>query len=190
MKSTSPDSDQTLSLFFLFSHDTCTVSCSVGGFFKRGYRTHISTAPLRETLAAAVAYSTLHTLPAGVPYRVVDPFCGTGTLLQEWFSFTHNDSPACQRRRLLPGYKEVWSVESERGNSKWESHRDYPLLGYDASEKAIRGAVHNTQRLIGSESLAPFQFAACSFHQFQERVEKEKPWVILSNVEAEVMRDG
>ena len=80
-------------------------------------------------------------------------------------------------------------MESERGNSKWESHMDYPLLGYDASEKAIRGAVHNTQRLIGSESLAPFQFAACSFHQFQERVEKEKPWVILSNVEAEVMRD-
>ena len=159
MKSTSPDSDQTLSLFFLFSHDTCTVSCSVGGFFKRGYRTHISAAPLRETLAAAVAYSTLHTLPAGVPYRVVDPFCGTGTLLQEWFSFTHNDSPACQRRRLLPAYKEVWGVESERGNSMWESHwgshRGYPLLGYDASEKAIRGAVHNTQRLIGVNRWRP-----------------------------------
>ena len=81
-------------------------------------------------------------------------------------------------------------MESERGNSRWGSHRGYPLFGYDASEKAIRGAVHNTQRLIGSESVEPFQFAACPFHQFQERMEKEKPWVILSNVEAGEMRDG
>ena len=189
MKSIAPDSDQTLSLFFLFSHNTCTVSCSVGGFFKRGYRTHLSTAPLRETLAAAVAYSTLRNLPIRVPYRVIDPFCGTGTLLQEWYSFTHNDPPALQRQRLLPAYKEMCTVDRTYRNMEWELHSQYPLLGYDESEKAIRGAAHNTERLIGSESLLPFQFAVCPFHQLQNQVKKEDPLVILSNVRVVKMGD-
>ena len=76
-----------------------------------------------------------------------------------------------------------------RGDTEWEPHSQYPLLGYDESEKAIRGAVHNTQRLIGSESLKPFQFAVCPFHRLQRVMKKEKPLVILSNVEVGEMCD-
>ena len=214
-------SSQVLPLHFFFSHDVCTVSCVVGGFYKRGYRDYVSKAPLRETLAAAVAYASLRSLPEHVSYRVLDPFCGTGTLLQEWYSFTHGDDPARQRRRLLEGYSDV--VERrlsqddsdvikrslsqdtpdvvERGlsqytsdmkrnlphkhthsHSPWHPFASFPLQGSDSDGHAIKGAVHNTQRLLGTPSTSPFTFTQLPFSQFKHTVDTKQPLVILSNV--------
>ena len=203
-------SSQALPLHFFFSHDVCTVSCVVGGFYKRGYRDYVSKAPLRETLAAAVAYASLRSLPEHVSYRVLDPFCGTGTLLQEWYSFTHGDDPARQRRRLLEDYSDVVARSLSQGDSgmtkrtlsqdtpdmmkrnlphkhthphsPWHPFASFPLQGSDSDGHAIKGAVHNTQRLLGTPSTSPFTFTQLPFSQFKHTVDTKQPLVILSNV--------
>ena len=191
-------SSQVLPLHFFFSHDVCTVSCVVGGFYKRGYRDYVSKAPLRETLAAAVAYASLRSLPEHVSYRVLDPFCGTGTLLQEWYSFTHGDDPASQRRRLLEGYSDVVKRNLPQGDSDimkknlphkhthshspWHPFASFPLQGSDSDGHAIKGAIHNTQRLLGTPSTSPFTFTQLPFSQFKHTVDTKQPLVILSNV--------
>ena len=91
------------SLFFYFFHDQCQVSLEIGGSYKRGYRQFIGKTPLRETLAAALSFSSLHQLQetSSSNYSVVDPFCGSGTVLQEFYSYRENDYPALQKRRSL-----------------------------------------------------------------------------------------
>lgn len=61
--------------------DRCTLSLDTSGehLHRRGYRTHVGEAPLRETLAAGIL------LALGAPAfdLIVDPMCGSGTLLIE-----------------------------------------------------------------------------------------------------------
>lgn len=61
-------------------NDRCTISLNTSGehLHRRGVRTLIGTAPLRETVAAALALEAYDGQDV-----VVDPFCGAGTLLLE-----------------------------------------------------------------------------------------------------------
>src|SRR5690606_4141691 len=65
--------------------DWVTVSVDASGerLHKRGYRTHVEDAPLRETLAAAAARMLGGLSPAPIS-QVWDPFCGSGVLGLEW----------------------------------------------------------------------------------------------------------
>ena len=61
-----------------FDHDRCTVSADSSGahLHQRGYRTSVTQAPMRETLAAALI------IASGWDRRspLYDPFCGSGTI--------------------------------------------------------------------------------------------------------------
>lgn len=46
------------------------------------------------------------------PLTVIDPFCGSGTLLQEFASFVKGDGPVSQRQRLVPESSELWLFSS------------------------------------------------------------------------------
>lgn len=94
-----------LPLHFRFEHNHCTASLEIGGNYKRGYRTHVCQAPLRETLAAAIDFSAL---TSSLPSTLIDPFCGSGTLLQEAWSLASGDWPYRQRERLLKDYYELF----------------------------------------------------------------------------------
>lgn len=66
--------------------DRCTLSLDTTGthLHKRGYRQHIGTAPLRETLAASLLLWLEANGVALADFgRIHDPFCGSGTLLIE-----------------------------------------------------------------------------------------------------------
>ncbi len=75
-----PRPDAPLEFSFRFHNDRCYVSFNTSGeaLHRRGRRQHVSRAPLRESLAAALAR---------VGYNghevVLDPFCGSGTVLLE-----------------------------------------------------------------------------------------------------------
>lgn len=74
-------------IFFRWQDDWLTVSLDLTGehLHRRGYRTLVGEAPLRETIAAVV----LHKLFASTSQAefeqitLIDPFCGSGTLLLE-----------------------------------------------------------------------------------------------------------
>jgi putative N6-adenine-specific DNA methylase len=70
-------------VFVRLTGDTAQVSIDAGGhrMHRRGYRTQVVQASVRETLAAAVALQVLGPGGKGAPPRVIwDPFCGAGTL--------------------------------------------------------------------------------------------------------------
>ena len=48
-------------------------------------------------------------LPHSTPLTIIDPFCGSGTLLQEFASYVKGDDPVSQRRRLIRGSSELSS---------------------------------------------------------------------------------
>jgi len=78
---------------------TLTLDTSGAGLHKRGYRTLVGAAPLRETLAAALVM-----LSFWRPDRpLVDPFCGTGTIAIE---------AALIGRKMAPGRAREFASES------------------------------------------------------------------------------
>lgn len=70
-----------------------TIDSSGDSLHKRGYRTKTNEAPMKETLAAALVK-----LSDWTPDRVlIDPFCGSGTILIEAALMAHNIAPGLAR---------------------------------------------------------------------------------------------
>jgi len=82
-------------VFLRLDHDEVEVSVDASGelLHRRGYRTHIGNAPLRETLAAAL----IHIADTPRATHLWDPFCGSGTIPLEWLSL-HHPYPTPPRR--------------------------------------------------------------------------------------------
>lgn len=76
-----------------FVDDLCTLSVDTGGesLYKRGYRTHIGEAPIRENLAAALLWKLLEGRePSQIrDVCLADPMMGSGTFLIEGFHLFH-----------------------------------------------------------------------------------------------------
>jgi 23S rRNA (guanine2445-N2)-methyltransferase / 23S rRNA (guanine2069-N7)-methyltransferase len=119
---------------------------------RRGYRQQQGAAPLRETLAAAVA------LRAGVNQQssvVYDPFCGSGTLLLEAAMIRFDRAPGLSRRgwgfEQWRGHDEsLWqqllSEAEQRFNSAYQGHQAQ-FIGVDHDPRMIAIALQNAERL-------------------------------------------
>ncbi|MBQ3417864.1 MAG: class I SAM-dependent RNA methyltransferase [Ruminococcus sp.] len=112
---------------------------------KRGWRAQSNDAPIRETLAAAMVELSR----VRENHIVVDPFCGSGTILIE---------AALKAMRIMPGVNrsfafESWEqipaeiAESERERARAGERRDVSFFayGYDIDENALSVARHNAQ---------------------------------------------
>jgi len=99
------------------------------GLHVRGYRTEAGEAPLRETVAAGllVLAGWPEVFARGCP--LVDPFCGSGTILIEAAWMAGDRAPGLDRVR--------WGFQGWAGH---EAHRWEALLA-EARERAARGAV-------------------------------------------------
>ena len=104
--------------FSIFKDEvSVTLDTSGDGLHKRGYRSLAYSAPLKETLAAALIDSTFYNPDRDIEKPFADPFCGSGTLpieaamkalhiapgLQRAFDFT---SWACAPKGILESAKE------------------------------------------------------------------------------------
>jgi putative N6-adenine-specific DNA methylase len=136
-----------------FDHDHCTVSADSSGahLHQRGYRTSVTEAPMRETLAAALILASGWDRTS--PF--LDPFCGSGTIPIEAAMIAAGIAPGRNRRfRFMqwPGYdaglwRRILTSATER-----ETLAAVPIIhGSDRSAAAIRAATENAQRSgIGS----------------------------------------
>jgi putative N6-adenine-specific DNA methylase len=112
---------------------------------RRGYRAVSGTAPLREQLAAAVV------LASGWDGRgpVVDPMCGSGTLLVEAAWIARGWAPGRLRQRWaferLPGY-DAAGFAAVRAEPLPAPGPDVHLLGNDRSAEALRAARASLER--------------------------------------------
>ncbi|MBN2041618.1 MAG: hypothetical protein JW864_16400 [Spirochaetes bacterium] len=94
-------------VYIRLEDDICTLSIDTTGdpLYKRGLRTHISKAPIRETLASCILYEAdiLNFT------NILDPMCGSGIFPME-AAFILNNTPAGITRKFAfeywPGHKD------------------------------------------------------------------------------------
>jgi len=122
--------------------DTCVLSWDTSGdrLHQRGYRGQSSgPAPLKENLAAAILLLSGYdgTMP------LVDPMCGSGTILVEAALIARNLPPGILGRKFAftrhPTYDmRLWANLQGDARSGAREVEGCPIVGFDISEDAIR----------------------------------------------------
>lgn len=133
---------------------TITVDTSGAGLHKRGYRQLASQAPLKETLASALV-----ALSYWNPQRqLIDPFCGSGTILIEAAMMGLNIAPGLNRNFDAEKWPQIpagqWQEARDEAREA-KKNEDFLLLGYDIDERVLSIARHNA-RLAGVEKYIDF----------------------------------
>lgn len=130
------------------SQDSATLYLDTSGesLFKRGWRFDKAEAPIRENLAAgllAVSGWDPHT-------PLLDPFCGSGTILIEAAWKALNIAPGINRpfafERLRAHDAHAWQAMRQAATALIATDLPAPIVGCDLSERAIEAARANTKR--------------------------------------------
>lgn len=143
--------------FFIFKNNV-SIMLELSGepLHKRGYRPERVTAPLRETLAAAIA--KISRPRENVLLR--DPFCGSGTILIEGAMIMKNISPGINRNFLSEQYRfinsEVWKNARDEALSLIVKDTGFRAFGSDIDENCIRISEESSKR-AGVESIIKFE---------------------------------
>lgn len=126
----------------------CTVSLDASGdpLDRRGWRLDRNDAPLRETLAAAIM---LHTGWDGtVP--LLDPMCGSGTLLLEGVSQVLGRPAGAGRQFGLMRWRDfdrrLWEAVLQEELAKAVETLAVPVLGFDQDPRSIIACRENARR--------------------------------------------
>jgi putative N6-adenine-specific DNA methylase len=131
-----------------FDHDRCTISADASGalLHRRGYRLAVARAPLRETLAAAMLAAARY--DAARP--VVDPFCGSGTLMIEAAQLARRMAPGLARRFAAERWPELraelWRAARDAARAEVLPRALAPIIGSDRDAGAIEAALANAAR--------------------------------------------
>jgi putative N6-adenine-specific DNA methylase len=141
------------------SADTATLYLDTSGesLFKRGWRLDKGDAPLRENLAAGIlALSDWD--PAGA---LIDPFCGSGTILIEAAWIALGVPPGITRpfgfERLRDHQPRRWDDLKQEASARILPGLEAPLVGIDADPMAIEAAQRNAERAFLTEDTIHFE---------------------------------
>ena len=161
-------------MLVLIDNNRVRVSLDMAGdelLYKRGYRAHVTTAPLRESLSAAVVASAVSDARVvDAPATLIDPFCGSGTLLLEaaLAAFErHTHQHLCMRSFAF----EQWRTHDATAYATLRRSLDvvdqidftkcaaWNFVGGDRDKRAIEAAQNNAIALGASEEQAKRMFA-------------------------------
>ncbi len=124
---------------------TITVDTSGEGLHRRGYREHSGAAPLKETLAAALVLISGYdgTRP------LIDPFCGSGTILVEAAMIARHIAPNVDRTFVCETWPtfdpEVFEQVREGAKNQVKSMK-LSLTGYDNDTYVLSTARMNAKK--------------------------------------------
>ncbi len=123
---------------------TIGIDTSGEGLHRRGYRKFINKAPIKETLAAAMVMISQWDKKS----ILVDPMCGTGTILIEAGMILKNRAPGSKREFVSENWRIIsekyWIEARDEAYSKEiETVPENIIVGYDIDEEAIRIATEN-----------------------------------------------
>ena len=157
--------------------DKCTISVDSTGesLHRRGYRDSGHRAPLNEVLAAGMVL--LSGWDINTP--LIDPFCGSGTILTEAAMYAHNVAPNIQRESF--GFCEWKNFDKELWEKTWEEAKDSErefdgrLIGSDISKKIIMHARQQVQEAGVDECIH------LTAKSFEDRFVPEGPGTVITN---------
>ncbi len=124
--------------FLIFKDQVSVMLDATGaGLHKRGYRENSNSAPIKETLAAAMV-----SLARVRPYStVIDPCCGSGTIAIEAAMQALRIAPGLHRRFAAEGWEaipaQIWRQERERAQDliRWDA--PFAAFAYDIDGEAL-----------------------------------------------------
>lgn len=138
--------DARVHLFLDERRATLYLDVSGESLFKRGWRLDKGEAPLRENLAAGLL--ALSDWPPDAP--LLDPFCGSGTLLIEAAWIALGVPPGIWRpfgfERLRVHDTRLWRDLKEDARARIAPRLEQPLVGCDIDAGAIEAARANAER--------------------------------------------
>ncbi|EMI55295.1 THUMP domain-containing class I SAM-dependent RNA methyltransferase, partial [Rhodopirellula sallentina] len=124
---------------------TITIDTTGRGLHRRGYRAHVTAAPLKETLAAAMVMLSYWKRDR----PLVDPFCGSGTILIEAAMIGRNMAPGQSREFAFEHWPDaprqaMLDLRSEALQNVLEP-LPQRLLGGDTDFRVLRFARENAE---------------------------------------------
>lgn len=158
--STLPESGQVYKVRFSLRKNEVEIylDTSGDGLHKRGYRRNATLAPIKETLAAAIA-------DLGRVRRdslVQDPFCGSGTLVIEAAQKALNLAPGLLRRFAAEHFDfvpaEAWARQRQKALEEVRRDAAFEGVGYDIDPAAVALANANA-KLAGVGDRCRFEVA-------------------------------
>ncbi len=133
-------------IFIRLSRNKCTISVDSSGehLYKRGYKRFTVSAPLRENLAAAMLLASNYN--GNKP--LLDPFCGSGTILTEAAMIACRMPPGKRRKFAFMKWKNfdksLWTKILQHSEN-FVKTPSAPIIGIDKDENAIIAATSNIQ---------------------------------------------
>jgi putative N6-adenine-specific DNA methylase len=148
------DPDVWINLYLHANRATISLDVSGGSMHRRGYRVESVEAPMQETVAAALI--ALTEWDGSTP--LLDPMCGSGTLLCEaLLRYCHVPSGYLRRRlgvEFLPDFDaSAWERVRREADAAIRPLPEGMIRGSDASADAVHAARRNAARLPGGASV-------------------------------------
>lgn len=163
---TLPETGAVFPVHFLLMKDemTVTLDTSGTGLHKRGYRALSNAAPIKETLAAGIV-DLAHVRSGDT---VVDPFCGSGTILIEAAMKAANIAPCMNRRFAAMEWgcigKAVWEDAFAEAKSAVRHDIAFTGYGYDIDPEAVELTLANAGKAGVKDLLKVSERAVRDFH--------------------------
>ena len=138
----------------LKDHVSLYLDFSGRGLFQRGYREHSGAAPLKENLATALILRSNWLDDTSKP--LVDPMCGSGTILIEAVAMATKQAPGITRKHWgfdawLKHDEELWqtqlehAIDSSTASLEHASINSLKVFGIDIDPRVISTAQQNAK---------------------------------------------
>ncbi len=122
-----------------------TIDTSGSGLNKRGYRRQSGAVPMKETMAAALVLLSFWNKDR----LLVDPMCGSGTILIEAAMIGRNIAPGLRRRFASENWPAIdadaWPDAREAARQAIDMESDLQIFGYDIDETNITACRANAK---------------------------------------------
>lgn len=154
---------------------TVSLDTSGAGLHKRGYRERAQAGMLKETLASALVMICRWRRDE----MLVDPFCGSGTILIEAALLASGRAPGMHRAFAAEGWpwlgEAVWAQAREEAASRVGDAGIAPIVGYDINPQSV-GLARRCAEAAGVGHLVRFELA-----DYRElRAQAERGWAITN----------
>lgn len=172
----------------LKNHVTLLLDTSGAGLHKRGYRAVDVAAPMKETLAAALVRLSFwkegvmrrdKDNPDHVSRILVDPCCGSGTILIEAAMMARNIAPGLNRKFAAMSWdfipEELWNEERQAAYNAVDYDSEVIIKGFDINGKAIAAAMANAMEAGVEEDIS---FSRMDMRKFRA---DESNGIIITN---------
>jgi len=171
----------------LLQRDMLVLSIDLSGdsLHRRGYRTEGGRAPLKENLAAALLLRAQWPQLCKEQAPLIDPMCGSGTLVIEAALMAGDCAPGMQREYY--GFLHwaqhdavLWAQLLEEAQQRRENGLALVprIVGYDSDPRAIKNAWANAER-AGIERCVHFERR--SLDQLGEEDDLSRPGLLITN---------